>query len=72
MAVEITLSSLRQTSLLSGKQHKKHGWMLQENRYLPNMFKVFDDNILGIKKIIKVLIHISLSEMFLDLDIFNI
>ena len=49
MAVEITLSSLRQTSLLSGKQHKKHGWMLQENRYLPNMFKVFYDNILGIK-----------------------
>jgi hypothetical protein len=50
MAVEITLSSLRQTSLLSGKQHKKHGWMLQENRYLPNMFKVFYDNILGIKR----------------------
>jgi len=61
MAVEITLSSLRQTSLLSGKQHKKHGWMLQENRYLPNMFKVFYDNILGIKKIIKVLIHISMN-----------
>jgi len=61
MAVEITLSSLRQTSLLSGKQHKKHGWMLQENRYLPNMFKVFYDNILSIKKIMKFLIHISMD-----------
>jgi hypothetical protein len=66
MAVEITLSSLRQTSLLSGKQHKKHGWMLQENRYLPNMFKVFYDNILGIKD------NKGFNSYIVDLDIFKI
>ena len=69
MAVEITLSSLRQTSLLSGKQHKKHGWMLQENRYLPNMFKVFYDNILSIKDNKGFNSYI---DVFLDLDIFKI